>query len=127
MRNPVASVFRFTYYALRFTHLCMGFRAVCNCLCPLCRGDPCDRPWRTLFFLPPFPCFPVSPFLRVCLDAVARGFFADLLERFDRAAQVRDGDRPADYQDHVERLEELLVSNPFLGAADQVVGDPVIA
>src|SRR6266581_2036869 len=105
MRNPVASVFRFTSYALRFTHLCMGFRAVCNCLCPLCRGDPCDRPWGTLFFLPPFPCFPVSPFLRVCLDAVARGFFAD----------------------HVERLEELLVSNPFLGAADQVVGDAVIA
>ena len=22
-------------------------RAVCNCLCPLCRGDPCDRPWGT--------------------------------------------------------------------------------
>src|SRR5205814_1156678 len=21
------------------------FRAGCNCLCPLCRGDPCDRPW----------------------------------------------------------------------------------
>src|SRR5437667_931840 len=21
------------------------FRAVCNCLCPLSRGDPCDRPW----------------------------------------------------------------------------------
>src|SRR6266446_9432538 len=20
-------------------------RAVCSCLCPLCRGDPCDRPW----------------------------------------------------------------------------------
>src|SRR5439155_6584071 len=20
-------------------------RAVCNCLCPLCRGDPCDRLW----------------------------------------------------------------------------------
>src|SRR5437762_11445930 len=25
----------------------LSLRAVCNCLCPLCRGDPCDRPWGT--------------------------------------------------------------------------------
>jgi hypothetical protein len=45
----------------------------------------------------------------------------------DRAPQVRDDDGAAHDQGHGEGLEELVVGDAFLLAADHVVGDAVVA
>src|SRR5690606_5336324 len=52
---------------------------------------------------------------------------ADLVEVGDGAAEVGDDDGAADDEGDGEGLEELLVGEAELGAADEVVGDAVVA
>jgi len=51
----------------------------------------------------------------------------DLVQGVDRAAEVGDDDGAADDQPHVEGLEELVVGDALFLAADDVVGDAVVA
>src|SRR5690606_7822089 len=62
-----------------------------------------------------------------CRGRIGCGGLADLVEPGDRAAQVRDDDRAADDEADGEGLEELLVGDALLGAADEVVGDAIVA
>src|SRR5690606_27350271 len=52
---------------------------------------------------------------------------AELVEVGDGAAEVGDDDGAADDEADGEGLEELLVGEAELGAADEVVGDAVVA